>query len=443
MSEIREERSHRKLPGTQRGALFWPFAIVWCPMTTLHCISCGAKHPTAAPNGACPTCGGLLELELSPPAISGDALRRLFNDRAAERSGVWRYRELVMPDAGADVVSYPEGNTPLIDREAVARWTGIASLKLKHEGLNPTGSFKDRGMAVALTHARQIGATGVLSASTGNTSSSMAAYAAIAGLSATVLLPAGQVSEAKLAQTMAYGARAVRVRGTFDDCMRLAREASERLGLYLVNSINPYRVSGQKTIVFELLQQLGWDAPDWIALPAGNLGNASAFGAALRDAVGLGLIARSPRLLLVQAEGAAPFAQSFRAGFTTRVTVAPDTVATAIRIGDPVSFDRAVRAIRESDGIVTSVSDAEILEAKRVIDRAGVGCEPASAASVAGVRQLVATGMIEPGARVVAVLTGHLLKDIRPAAMANIGADADVIVDARIEEVESALGYPR
>jgi threonine synthase len=408
-------------------------------MSTLHCIGCGATHASAAPHGACPACGGLLELELPRPERDGAALRQLFDDRPTERSGVWRYRELVMPDPGNDIVTYPEGNTPLIDRPAVTQWAGTSWLRLKHEGLNPTGSFKDRGMAVAVTHARQIGATGILSASTGNTSSSMAAYAAIAGMTAIVLLPAEQVSEAKVAQTMAYGARALRVRGTFDDCLRLAREASERLGLYLVNSINPYRVSGQKTIVFELLQQLGWDAPDWIALPAGNLGNASAFGAALRDAVALGLIERSPRVLLVQAEGAAPFARSFEGGFTHRVTVAPETVATAIRIGDPASFDRAVRVIRESKGVVTSVTDAEILVAKRVIDRAGVGCEPASAASVAGVRKLVGTGVIAPDARVVSVLTGHLLKDICPAGAAPADAVGDMTIDPVVAEVEAAL----
>jgi threonine synthase len=308
-------------------------------------------------------------------------------------------------------VSQPEGNTPLLARDAVARWAGHAGLLLKHEGHNPTGSFKDRGMTAAVTHARAVGATAVACASTGNTSSSLAAYAALAGIPALVFVPAGRVALGKLAQTLAYGARTLLVRGDFDDCLRLARESAAQLGVYLANSINPFRLEGQKTIVFETLQQLGWDAPDWIAVPAGNLGNTAAFGAALRDARALGLVDRVPRLLAVQAAGAAPFAASFRGGFRERVTVRAETAATAIRIGDPASYDRAVRAIGETGGVVTSVTDDEIMEAKAAIDAAGVGCEPASAASVAGVRQLVRDGTIAPGARVVAVLTGHVLKD--------------------------------
>jgi threonine synthase len=210
---------------------------------------------------------------------------------------------------------------------------------------------------------------------------------------------------------VAYGARAVHVRGDFDACLALLRQAAERLGVYLLNSINPFRIEGQKTIVLETLQQLAWDPPDWIVAPAGNLGNTAAFGKALREARELGLIARAPRLAAVQAAGAAPFARSFRDGFARRHTVKADTVATAIRIGDPASYDRAVAAIRETDGVVTDVSDAEILEAKAAVDGAGIGCEPASAASVAGARRLVREGVIGRGQRVVAVLTGHLLKD--------------------------------
>jgi threonine synthase len=219
------------------------------------------------------------------------------------------------------------------------------------------------------------------------------------------------VALGKLTQTLANGARTLLVDGDFDDCLRLAREAATELGVYLVNSINPFRIEGQKTIALELLEQLGWDAPDWIALPAGNLGNVSALGKALREAHALGLIARVPRLLAVQAAGAAPFAQAFREGFATRHTVRAETVATAIRIGDPASWDRGVRAIRDTNGYVADATDDEIMEAKAVIDAAGVGCEPASAASVAGVRKLVAAGVIGRGERVVAVLTGHVLKD--------------------------------
>ena len=293
-----------------------------------------------------------------------------------------------------EIVSHPEGNTPLVAREAVASFAGVRDLWLKHEGHNPSASFKDRGMTAALTQAKRIGALAVACASTGNTSASLAAYAAQAGIPAFVLVPEGRVSTGKLAQTLAYGAHMIRLRGDFDDCLELAREASERLGVYLVNSLNPFRVEGQKTIVLELLQQLGWEAPDWIALPAGNLGNTAAFGKALREAHALGLIDRVPRLLAVQAAGAAPFAAGFSDDFATRRRVRAETAATAIRIGDPASWDRAVDAIRFSNGHVAAVSDAEIFAAKRVIDSCGVGCEPASAASVAGVRVLAERGII-------------------------------------------------
>jgi threonine synthase len=226
-----------------------------------------------------------------------------------------------------------------------------------------------------------------------------------------VLIPAGKTALGKLAQTVAYGATVLAVRGDFDACLDLVEAASERLGLYLVNSINPFRLAGQRTIVLELLADRGWAAPDWIVLPAGNLGNTAAFGAALRQARSLGLIDRVPRIAAVQAAGAAPFARSYREGFATRYRVEADTLATAIRIGNPASHARAVAAIRDTNGVVIAVTDDEILAAKGVIDRAGVGCEPASAASVAGVRALVASKTIAPDADIVAVLTGHLLKD--------------------------------
>jgi threonine synthase len=251
----------------------------------------------------------------------------------------------------------------------------------------------------------------VACASTGNTSASLASYAAQAGIPGLVFVPAGKVALGKMAQTLAYGATTLLVRGDFDECLRLVQHASKELGIYLLNSINPWRVEGQKTIVLEILQQLGWNVPDFIVLPAGNLGNTAAFGKALREAHALGLIARMPRIVSVQAAGAAPFAKAFREGFGTRYRVQAETIATAIRIGDPASWDRAVRTIRDTDGIVLSVTDDEIIDAKVQIDAAGVGCEPASAASVAGVKQLVRDGVINSGDRVVAVLTGHVLKD--------------------------------
>ncbi len=379
------------------------------------CAKCGAITSELGGDAECAACGGLFEIVHAAPDAHGAALLALFGLRCgmkpgSEPSGVWRYKELVMPSA-ADPVSHPEGNTPLLARDSVRSFARSASLVLKHEGHNPTGSFKDRGMTVAVTQAKRIGARAVACASTGNTSASLAAYAAHAGIPALVFVPRGQIAIGKLAQSIAYGARTLLVDGDFDDCLRLAREASRELGVYLVNSINPWRVEGQKTIVFEILQQFGYDAPDWIALPAGNLGNTAAFGKALRETFALGLIARVPRLLAVQAAGAAPFARSFAAHFKTHEPVLADTLATAIKIGDPASWDRAVRAITETNGVVTSVTDEEILEAKAVIDASGVGCEPASAASVAGVRQLRDRGIIGGHERVVAVLTGHVLKD--------------------------------
>ncbi|HXW97437.1 MAG TPA: threonine synthase, partial [Gemmatimonadales bacterium] len=271
-------------------------------------------------------------------------------------------------------------------------------------------------------------------------------YGAQAGIPVLVFVPAGQVALGKLSQSLAYGARTLLVRGDFDACLRMVQEASERLGVYLLNSINPWRVEGQKTIVLELLQQLGWEAPDWIVLPAGNLGNTAAFGKALSEARTLGLIDRVPRIAAVQAAGAAPFARGFAEQFTRRHTVKADTVATAIKIGDPASWDRAVRSIRETDGVVTTVTDPEILEAKAVIDAAGVGCEPASAASVAGARQLRERGIIPLNARVAAVLTGHVLKD--PGALLTYHQDTEpaparanrpIEIEPDLREVERVL----
>jgi len=379
------------------------------PVTWQVCIACATEWQELSTATRCAACGGLLEVRHLPPRLRGPELRAEL-DRRAGGSGVWRFRELVLP-AVQEPVSYPEGNTPLIVSASVSRWAGVANLTLKHEGLNPTGSFKDRGMTVGMTQARRLGATVAVCASTGNTSASLAAYGALAGIPVCVLVPAGKIAVGKLAQTVGFGARVLAVRGDFDACLRLVEESSEQLGWYLLNSINPFRIEGQKTIVLELLQQLRWEVPDWIALPGGNLGNTAAFGKALREALEVGLIDRLPHLAVVQAEGAAPFARSFAEGFRHHYEVQAETVATAIRIGSPASWARAVAAIRETGGVVTAVSDSEILEAKSVIDRAGVGCEPASAASLAGLRKLIAEGRVAADARVSAVLTGHMLKD--------------------------------
>lgn len=414
------------------------------------CTACGNEMVETDPHPRCSVCGGLLEIHHRPPTLTPTELLDRFTERrggppGATASGVWRFREIVLPSADA-VVSYPEGNTPLLHRVALDRWSGVDHLLLKHEGHNPTGSFKDRGMTVGVTQARRIGATAVACASTGNTAASLAAYAAQGGLPALVLVPRDGVPTGKLAQALAYGAKTLLVRGDFDDCLRLVEEASEHLGVYLLNSINPFRIEGQKTIILELLQQLSWESPDWIIFPAGNLGNTAAFGKALREAREWGLIERLPRLAAVQAAGAAPFARSFMEGFVERHRVKAATVATAIKIGNPASYDRAVVAIRETNGVVLSVPDAELLEAKAAIDASGVGCEPASAVSLAGLRQLVRSGEVKPADRVVAVLTGHILKD--PDLLLRYhqemdpppaGANRPVEIDANIGEVERVL----
>ena len=412
----------------------------------LVCSACGSVLPPLSRRSTC-ACGGLLDV-VQRPAETGRTLRRRFDrrqgsgDPAVAGSGVWRFRELLLPGRGP-IVTHPEGGTPLFRRDAISRFAGHADLALKHEGHNPTGSFKDRGMTVAVTHALRSSAPAVACASTGNTSASMAAYAAQAGLKALVFVPAGRIAFGKLAQALAYGARTLLVKADFDACLRLVREAHERLGIALLNSINPWRIEGQKTLVFELLQQRGWEAPDWIVVPAGNLGNTAAFGKALAELRALGLLKRVPRIAAVQARGASPFFRSYRGGFARRYRVRAETAATAIRIGDPASHDRAVRSIRETRGLVTAVSDREILEAKAVVDAAGIGCEPASAASVAGVRRLVAEGVIRKGDAVVAVLTGHLLKD--PGAVIDFhsrkGArrNPPVTIAPRLAEVERQL----
>jgi len=327
------------------------------------------------------------------------------------------------------IVTHPEGSTRLYEREG---------LFFKHEGENPTGSFKDRGMTVAVTQAVRVKARAVACASTGNTSASLSAYAAQAKLPAIVFVPSGKISTGKLAQTLAYGAKCLQVRGDFDAAMQLVRTACDRLGIYLVNSINPFRIEGQKTIVWELLQDLEWNAPDWIVVPAGNLGNTSAFGKALREARDAGWIDRVPRLAAIQASGANPFYRSFRESFETRHRVTAETIASAIRIGDPVSHDRAVGSIRYTNGIVEQVTDEELMSAKRDIDRMGIGCEPASATTLAGVRKLRAAGIMPDGERVVCVLTGHVLKD--PDAVVRNMPDGQIVeIEPTIEAVEQAL----
>jgi threonine synthase len=359
-------------------------------------------------------CGGLLDVQLSLDGM--DVRRQELGARLAERSlpagsGVWRYRELLPAIPAEHIVSKGEGNTNLYRDARLDAWTGCHGLHVKHEGENPTGSFKDRGMTVGMSHARWSGARTVACASTGNTSASVSAYAAAADLEGLTFVPEGKLALGKLVQTMGYGARTVQVRGDFDDAMTLVQQVARRGGVALLNSLNPYRLEGQKSIVFEMIQQLDWNVPDWIAVPGGNLGNTSSFGKALVEMKQVGLIETLPRLAVIQAAGANPFYQAFRDDFRSFAPVTAETVATAIRIGNPVNYPKAVRALQWTDGVVEEVNDDEILEAKHRVDTVGIGCEPASAASLAGVRRLVSRGVISPEDRVVAILTGHILKD--------------------------------
>jgi len=401
----------------------------------LQCARCAAVYPTAQVRYVC-DCGGLLDVSHDLEALRHEVNRHLFDGRLEGaptphvaptiNSGVWRYRELILPVTADAIVSRPEGNTPLYNHPRLSSWVGLDTLYLKHEGENPTGSFKDRGMTVGVTQARLLGSRAVACASTGNTSASLAAYAALADIPSIVFIPAGKIAAGKLAQALAYGARTLQVAGDFDAAMRLVRQVCDDLNVYLLNSLNPFRLEGQKSIVFEIVQGFLWGPPDWIVLPAGNLGNTAAFGKALYELSQLGLIDRVPRVAAVQAAGANPFFQSFHGGFRERVTVQAETVATAIRIGAPVSYERAIRTMGWTDGLVTQVSDAEIMDAKAIVDGVGIGCEPASAAAVAGTRKLVAEGTIRPDQTVVAVLTGNLLKD----PMATVAYHTDEWPDA-------------
>jgi threonine synthase len=388
---------------------------------------CGASYGLHERLYVCPRCGALLDV-VKPAESIGEAnlLRDVWSARCGsldekDRSGVWRFRELLPFSEGTPIVSLGEGNTPLYDAPRCADYCGLDSLKLKHQGCNPTGSFKDTGMTVAVTQARMLGSRTVVCASTGNTAASLAAYAARTNLVCAILVPHGQVSLAKLAQSLDYGAQVFEIDGNFDDAMRLVRELMEDESIYLVNSINPFRIEGQKTVAAELLEQLDWQAPDHVVVPGGNLGNSSALGKGFHELHELGLIDRLPQLTVVQAEGAAPFANFFSRhadGLQDEDVPSdfepadhPVTLASAIKIGAPVSWQKAWRAIRWTNGQVLTVSEQEIADAKAIIGRDGVGCEPASATTVAGIKLLVSSGSIHARQSVVAVLTGHLLKD--------------------------------
>ena len=393
----------------------------------LRCIGCGTEPETAAQDFRCQNCGDLLELTFpawasadraQPAGLDPESLKKTWAQRRHSRlpidqSGVWRFRELLpLLEDEQRAITLHEGNTPLYDLPRSAAAAGVRNLFAKHQGMNPTGSFKDAGMTVAASFARQAGFRWVACASTGNTSASMAAYAARGGLRSLVLIPEGKTSWGKLSQALEYGALTCQLRTDFDGCMRVLNEVIKRMPIYLLNSVNPYRVEGQKTAAIELLEQFDWQVPDHVIVPGGNLGNSSALGKAFIEMKELGFIARLPRISIIQAEGANPFVRSVReTGGKTLTPVQADTMATAIRIGNPASWKKALRILELTGGTVEQVSEVELAQAKAEIGSDGIGCEPASAVTLAGLKKLVKQGFVKPQETVVLILTGHLLKD--------------------------------
>jgi len=398
--------------------------------------ACGARYGLGERIYVCAKCGETLEIDChlvrpsDPAALRARWAAAKANPKLPrDSSGVWRFLDMLPFDDDAPFVTLFEGNTPLFQAPRSAKYCGLANLRLKHQGYNPTGSFKDTGMAAAITQAVISGARTAVCASTGNTAASLAAYAARAELKAAILLPRGQVSAAKLAQSLDYGALVLEIDGNFDDCMRLIQELGDDPAIYVANSINPFRIEGQKTVAFELMEQCSWQVPEHVVVPGGNMGNSTALGKGFQELLDMGLIRRLPKLSVIQAEGAAPVARLFAsltppqlagdAELPEKLAVVenPKTLATAIKIGAPVSWKKALRAVVRSHGQVIAVSEQEIADAKAMIGRDSIGCEPASATTVAGIKKLAAAGHIKAGEDVVAVLTGHALKD--PDYMSN------------------------
>lgn len=414
--------------GAVRGA-FTPRLLQWRMDPTaphgadarLRCIGCGGLATEVRGNCRCPHCNDLLEVELDAQALSGRSpaewkalwRQRRTSEMPCDQSGVWRFRELlpILREPTA-AITLREGNTPIYELPTCARDAGLHHLWAKHQGLNPTGSFKDTGMTAAVSRAREDGFEWLACASTGNTSASMAAYAARAGMKCLVLVPEGKIAWGKLAQTLDFGALTCQLRTDFDGCVRVLSEVIRRKSVYLVNSVNPYRLEGQKTAAVELLEAMEWRVPDHIVVPGGNLANASALGKGLMELLAHGLIPRLPKLSIVQAEGANPLVRAMH-DFQGRelVPVIAETLASAIRIGNPASWKKAVRVLEQTGGACLDVSEGEIAMAKAAIGGEGVGCEPASAAALAGARKLAGQGFIMPREMVVLVLTGHGLKD--------------------------------
>ena len=421
----------------------------------LECINCSCKYKADKIRYTC-DCGGLLEVKRNLSEIDGKTLLNTWESRWGSRktplsSGVWRYKELILDLSDEQIVTRQEGNTRLYPAGKAGEYAGINNFKLKHEGENPSGSFKDRGMTCGITAAKMLNASSVACASTGNTSASMAAYAAGCGFRSIIFIPSGKIAYGKLAQALAYGGKTLQIEGNFDDAMSLVQKVCNELNIYLLNSINPFRIEGQKAILFETLQQMDWQVPDWFIIPGGNLGNNTALSKGLMELYELGIINKIPRMAVVQAEGANPLYTMWKNNTEFVPVKDPDTIATAIKIGNPISWEKSLRGINWTNGVVEQVTEQEIMDAKAMVDASGIGAEPASCCSVAGAKKLVDAGVISPDESVVGILTGNLLKD--PDAVVNYhlgnlkkqGIDgsyknAPVVIDATVEAVKKAIG---
>lgn len=404
------------------------------------CINpkCGAQFDCGQTLFKCPQCGDLLDIcyewdKISLPGKLSDFAKRWgTRDNRLDFSGVWRFRELIDFCGDDYKISIGEGQTILQQNDDLGKAIGMetGNLFLQYEGLNPSGSFKDNGMTAAFSHAKMVGAKASACASTGNTSASMALYAHSCGLKCTVFIGSGRIAFGKLSQAMDYGGHTIQIRGDFDDCMKQVQDVCGKLGTYLVNSLNPFRLEGQKTIMLRIIEGLGWEVPDWIVVPGGNLGNSSSFGKMFMELKELGLIERVPRIAIINAAGASTLADlvndknlkwngsdvddgiidDYYADLTAR-NFSPHTCASAIEISRPVNLKKCLRAINVCNGVVLAVSDEEIVDAKAQVGLYGLGCEPASAATIAGLKHLLADGVVGAGERVACVLTGHALKD--------------------------------
>lgn len=426
------------------------------PEMYLECVNCGKTYDPWDLRYKC-DCGGILDVKRDLSNIDGEELRKLWDSRwglkrGVESSGVWRYRELILSVPDEMIVTRQEGNTRLYPAGSAGKWAGLSDLWFKHEGENPTGSFKDRGMTCGASAARRLGAKSVACASTGNTSASMASYAAVAGMRAVIFIPEGKIAYGKLAQALAYNGRTLQIQGNFDDAMALVQDVCRELNIYLLNSINPYRIEGQKAICIETLQQLDWQVPDWFVIPGGNLGNNSALGKALMELHELGIISKVPRIAVIQAEGANPLYTMWKNHSEFKPVKNPETIATAIKIGNPVSWPKSMRAVTWSNGVVEQVTEQEIMDAKAKLDAAGIGAEPASCCSLAGAKKLRDSGVIAPDEKVVGILTGNILKDPdavvgyhQDTLMDHYGirgtfANKPVVIPATLDAVRKALG---